>query len=81
MDTEYAHPNHHSSPPFLAADRGYITSTPKSADFSKKHEKTPKNERSSCIPLAKNGERPYLAPPKTQFSDPIFALFLGIWNT
>jgi len=29
-------------------------------------------------PLSKNGERPYLASPKTQFSDPFFGLFGGI---
>jgi len=56
-------------------DRGYITSTPKSADFSKKHEKWPKNERSSCIPQPKIGERPYLAPPKTLRKTPIFLDF------
>jgi len=55
--------------------RGYITSTPKSAEFPKKWPKTAKNERASCMPVPKIGERPYLAPPKTQFSDPIFTLF------
>jgi len=29
-------------------------------------------------PLPKNGERPYLAPPKTQFSDLFFGYFWGI---
>jgi len=44
-----------------ARDRGCITSTPKSGDFSKKHEKRAKNERGFCIPRPKNAERPYLA--------------------
>jgi len=56
---------------------GYITSTPKSADFREKQRKWPKNERASCIPLAKNGERPYLAVPKTLFRTPILGLFFA----
>jgi len=29
------------------------------------------------MPVSKIGERPYLAPPKTQFSGPDFGLFLA----
>jgi len=46
---------------FWPTDPGCITSTPKSVNFSKKHEKWPKYERDFCIPVAKNAERPYLA--------------------
>jgi len=66
---------------FGQADRGCITSTPKSADFSKKHEKWPKYERDSCIPGPKNGERPYLAPSVPGFWDPFLARFLGILSS
>jgi len=59
------------TPKFGTGFRGYITSTPKSVNFSKKHEKWPNYERSSCMPGPKIGERPYLAPPKTQFWTPI----------
>jgi len=62
----------------LARTPDYITSTPKSDHFPKKWPKTPKNERASCIPLPKNGERPYLAPSKTLFRGPILALFCGV---
>jgi len=55
--------------------RGYITSTPKSALFSKKWPKTAKNERASCMPGPKNGERPYLAPSVPGFWDPVFGSF------
>jgi len=65
---------------FLPGFRGYITSTPKSVNFAKKTQKWAKNERDSCMPLPKNGERPYLAPPKTQFSDPFFDYFRGLLN-
>jgi len=41
--------------------RGYITSTPNPAIFSKKCHFWRKNERDSCIPVSKNAERPYLA--------------------
>jgi len=61
---------------FWPADPGCITSTPKSADFSKKHEKWAKYERDSCIPQPKNGERPYLATSETPFLGVIFGLFL-----
>jgi len=63
----------------IPADRGgCITSTPKSADFSKKQRFWPKNERASCMPGPKNGERPYLAVPVPLFLDPFFASFLPI---
>jgi len=65
----------HRSLPFSAAWRGYITSTPKSADFSKKHRFWPKNERASCMPPPKFAERPYLAGPKTLSGTPILGLF------
>jgi len=61
--------------PVLCRRRGYITSTPKSADFSKKQRFWPKNERASCMPGRKIGERPYLAPPKTHFLPPILPRF------
>jgi len=60
---------------FRQSDRGCITSTPKSDDFSKKVEKTRKYERDSCIPGPKNGERPYLAPSVPSFLDPFLARF------
>jgi len=56
-------------------DPGYITSTPKSSKFLKKHEKCPKYERDSCIPGPKNGERPYLAVPEPTF----WGLFLDLF--
>jgi len=43
--------------------------------FLKKQRFLPKNERASCMPDAKNGERPYLAVPKPAFWDPILGLF------
>jgi len=55
--------------------RGYITSTPKSAEFLKKTRKWRKYERDSCIPEPKNGERPYLAVPEATFWGPIFSSF------
>jgi len=67
---------------FAPTDRGCITSTPKSVNFSKKSEKWPKYERDSCIPGPIFAERPYLATPKPEFSGPIFGLifvFLGCW--
>jgi len=60
---------------FLRQTRGYITSTPKSADFREKWRKSSKNERASCIPLPKIGERPYLAPSKTHFRARFYAHF------
>jgi len=60
------------------ADRGCITSTPKSTDFLKKWRKTRKYERDSCIPEPKNGERPYLAVPEPTFWGAIFGLFSSI---
>jgi len=36
-----------------------------------------KKERASCIPLAKIGERPYLAPPLSRILDPFLAQFSG----
>jgi len=59
---------------FALTDRGCITSTPKSVNFSKKSEKWPKYERDSCIPGPIFAERPYLATPKPGFSGPIFGL-------
>jgi len=61
----------------IGQTRGYITSTPKSDKFPKKRPKTPKNERASCMPVPKNGERPYLAVSKTLFRTRFLALFLG----
>jgi len=58
--------------------RGCITSTPKTADFGEKWRFWPKYERSSCMPLAKNGERPYPEAPKSQFSDPRLGLVLRL---
>jgi len=58
--------------------RGYITSTPKSAEFLKKTQKWLKNERDSCIPEPKNGERPYLAVPEPTFWGLFFRLFFAI---
>jgi len=55
--------------------RGYITSTPKSVTFSKKQRFSRKNERASCIPRRKNGERPYLAPPLSRKSGLFLASF------
>jgi len=55
--------------------RPCITSTPKSTVFLKKTQKTAKYERDSCIPEAKNGERPYLAVPEPTFWGAIFGLF------
>jgi len=55
--------------------RGYITSTPKSAEFLKKTRKWRKYERDSCIPEPKNGERPYLAVPETPFLGSVFSSF------
>jgi len=49
---------------------GCITSTPKSADFSKKSRFSAKYERGFCMPRTKNGERPYLAVPEPGFLDP-----------
>jgi len=63
---------------FWPQTRGYITSTPKSADFREKQRKWPKNERASCIPRAKNGERPYLAGPKTLSGTPILGLIFAL---
>jgi len=62
--------DHKRKPVNLGTDRGYITSTPKSVNFAKKTQKRPNYERDSCMPGPKNGERPYLAPPKTQFLAP-----------
>jgi len=59
--------------------RGYITSTPKSADFLKKTCFWAKNERACCMPGAKNGERPYLAVPEPVFPGLFFGLFWGIF--
>jgi len=56
--------------------RGYITSTPKSADFLKKQRFWRKYERDSCMPEPKNGERPYLAVPEATF----WGLFLGLFS-
>jgi len=42
-------------------DPACITSTPKSAEKSKKWPKTAKYERGFCIPRSKFAERPYLA--------------------
>jgi len=53
-----------------AAIPGCITSTPKLLDFLKKQRFWAKNERASCMPGAKNGERPYLAAPEPGFLDP-----------
>jgi len=53
--------------------RPCITSTPKLRLFLKKTQKSRKNERDSCIPWPKNGERPYLAVPEATF----WGLFLG----
>jgi len=64
--------------PFPADGRGCITSTPKSAEFSKKQRFWRKYERDSCMPGAKNGERPYLAVPKPAFWDPFFGAFSPI---
>jgi len=61
---------------FLVADRGCITSTPKTTNFREKLQKTRKYERDSCMPLAKNGERPYPEPPKRPFWGPGF---WGFW--
>jgi len=55
--------------------RGYITSTPKSAEKAKKCQKWPKNERSSCMPPPNFAERPYLAVSKSLRTGPIFAYF------
>jgi len=59
---------------FCSRRRGYITSTPKSADFREKSQKRAKNERASCMPRRFFAERPYLAPPKHEFSGPILGL-------
>jgi len=50
---------------FGARGRGCITSTPKTAHFAKKQRFWAKYERSSCMPVQKNGERPYPGAPKT----------------
>jgi len=62
--------------PFPADGRGCITSTPKSAEFSKKQRFWRKYERDSCMPGAKNGERPYLAAPNPLFGTPFLGHFL-----
>jgi len=59
----------------LAGGRGCITSTPKSANFSKKSRFWPKNERSFCIPWPKNAERPYLASRKHSREERVFQEF------
>jgi len=41
----------------------------------KKTQKTSKNERASCMPGPKNGERPYLATSETPFLGVIFGSF------
>jgi len=41
----------------------------------KKQRKSPKNERDSCMPGAKNGERPYLAVPEATFWGLFSSLF------
>jgi len=64
-----------SRPGSVVDSRGYITSTPKSTTFSKKTRFWTKNERASCIPQPKNGERPYLAVPEPTFWGAIFGLF------
>jgi len=61
--------------------RHYITSTPKSEHFLKKQRKSPKNERDSCMPGAKNGERPYLAVPETPFLGSFFACFYRYFSS
>jgi len=55
---------------------GCITSTPKLLSFLKKSRFWAKNERASCMPGPKNGERPYLAVPEATF----WGLFLGIFS-
>jgi len=59
----------------LTGRRGCITSTPKTTDFRDFWPKTRKYERDSCMPLAKNGERPYPEPPKRPFWGPGFLGF------
>jgi len=44
----------------------------------KKTQKTSKNERASCMPEPKNGERPYLAVPETPFLGVVFGSFSAI---
>jgi len=46
----------------------------------KKQQKWPKNERDSCMPEPKNGERPYLAPSVPAFLGLIFATFWSIFT-
>jgi len=61
-----------------AVDGGCITSTPKTTDFVKKQRFCPKYERSSCMPGAKNGERPYPEAPKWTFWDPCLGVFFYV---
>jgi len=45
----------------------------------KKTQKWAKNERDSCMPRAIFAERPYLAPRKPVFRDPILGCFSAIF--